>query len=155
MGYILSAATAELLEEFLEAEKRRVSAQGYTTLAGITRRVLTWFDDEELEVTDVRITDAVRFASSLSERLTPEGAPLATGCANVKAPEALTTRSSPALSCRVTVPARPVIVPPTVNELVVQVIATLVTFEVPIAPLAFATVHVCAGDVGCAKTVTA
>ena len=79
MGYVLSASTADLLEEFLEAEKPKMSVQGYTTLAGITRRVLTWFDDEELEVTELTITDAVRFASSLSERLTSDGAPIATG----------------------------------------------------------------------------
>jgi integrase/recombinase XerD len=79
MGYVLSAATAELLDEFLEAERPKVSAQGYATLSGIARRVLRWFDDEELEVTEVRITDAVRFASSLSKRLTPEGTPIATG----------------------------------------------------------------------------
>jgi site-specific recombinase XerD len=79
MGYVLSASMADLLDEFLEAEKPKVSIQGYTTLAGITRRVLTWFDDEELEVSEVKITDAVRFASELSERLTPDGAPIATG----------------------------------------------------------------------------
>ena len=79
MGYVLSASTADLLEEFLEAEKRRVSTQGYTMLAGTTRRVMQWFDDEELDVAEVRITDAVRFASSLSERLTPEGQPIGVG----------------------------------------------------------------------------
>jgi integrase/recombinase XerC len=79
MGYVLSASTADLLEEFLEAEKPKVSVQGYTTLVGIARRVLRWFDDEELEVTEIRITDAVRFASSLSARLTPEGAPIGVG----------------------------------------------------------------------------
>jgi len=56
-----------------------VSAQGYTMLAGTTRRVMQWFDDEELEVAEVRITDAVRFASSLSERLTHEGSPIGVG----------------------------------------------------------------------------
>jgi site-specific recombinase XerD len=79
MGYVLSAATAELLEEFLESEKPKVSTQGYTTLSGIARRVLTWFDDEELDVTEIGITDAVRFASSLSERCTREGSPIGVG----------------------------------------------------------------------------
>jgi site-specific recombinase XerD len=79
MGYVLSASAADLLDEFLEAEKPKVSKQGYTTLSGIARRALTWFDDEELEVTDVRITDAVRFASALSERLTHDGAPIQAG----------------------------------------------------------------------------
>ena len=79
MGYVLSANTADLLEEFLEAEKPKVSEQGYTSLSGIARRVLTWFDEEELEVTDLGITDAVRFASALSERLTVDGAPIQAG----------------------------------------------------------------------------
>ena len=60
MGYVLSANTSELLDEFLEAERPKVSAQGYTMLAGTTRRVMQWFDDEELEGAEVRITDAVR-----------------------------------------------------------------------------------------------
>ena len=50
MGYVLSAATADLYDEFLEAEKPKVSAQGYTTLSGIARRVLAWFEAEELDV---------------------------------------------------------------------------------------------------------
>jgi len=79
MGYVLSARTAELLDEFLAAERPKVSVQGYTMLAGTARRVMQWFDDEELDVTEVRISDAVRFASSLSERLTPEGSPIGVG----------------------------------------------------------------------------
>jgi integrase/recombinase XerC len=79
MAYVLSSSTAELLDEFLEAEKPKVSAQGYTMLAGTARRVLQWFDDEELDVTEVGITDAVRFASSLSERLTREGSAIGVG----------------------------------------------------------------------------
>ena len=38
--------------------------------------------------------------------------------------------------------------------LTVQVTTTLVTFEAPTVPLPVATVQVCAGEVGCAKTVT-
>jgi len=79
MGYVLSANTADLLEEFLEAEKPKVSVQGYTTLSGITKRLMQWFDDEELDLTEVGILEAVRYQSALSERLTREGAPIATG----------------------------------------------------------------------------
>jgi integrase/recombinase XerD len=79
MGYVLSASTADLLEEFLEAEKPKVSVQGYTTLSGITKRLLQWFESEELEPGEVGILEAVRYQSALSERLTREGAPIATG----------------------------------------------------------------------------
>lgn len=79
MAYTLATDLADLYEEFLEAEKPKVSAQGYTTLSGITKRVLQWFDDEELDPLDVGILEAVRYQSALSERLTREGAPIATG----------------------------------------------------------------------------
>jgi site-specific recombinase XerD len=79
MGYVLSSATAELYEAFLESEKRRVSAQGYTTLLGITKRFLLWLEAEDLAPEDLGITDAVRFASCLAERSRPDGAPISTG----------------------------------------------------------------------------
>ena len=46
-------------------------------------------------------------------------------------------------------------VPLTVKELVTQVTATFVTFPLPIMPVPFATVQVCAGEVGWWNTVTA
>ena len=79
MAYVLATDVADLFEEFLEAEKPKVSAQGYTTLAGITKRLISWFDDEELELAEVGILEAVRYQSALSERLTREGTPIATG----------------------------------------------------------------------------
>jgi len=79
MGYVLSVATSELLEAFLEAEKGRVSAQGYRTLSGIARRVLAWFEGEELDPLEATIVDAVRFQSELSERLTRDGERISTG----------------------------------------------------------------------------
>jgi integrase/recombinase XerD len=79
MGYLLSTDLADLYEEFLAAEKPKLSAQGYTTLSGITKRLLAWFDTEELEPAEVGILEAVRYQSWLSERLTREGAPIATG----------------------------------------------------------------------------
>jgi site-specific recombinase XerD len=79
MAYTLSTDLADLYEAFLEAEKPKVSAQGFTTLAGMSRRVLEWFDAEELDVREVGIMDAVRFASELSERLTAGGAPIQAG----------------------------------------------------------------------------
>jgi site-specific recombinase XerD len=79
MAYVLRADSADLYEEFLAAEKPKVSAQGFTTLSGITKRLVQWFDDEELDLGEVGILEAVRYQSALSERLTREGAPITTG----------------------------------------------------------------------------
>ncbi len=79
MGYELRTDLADLYEEFLSSEKPKVSAQGYTTLSGIAKRVLLWLDAEDLDPLTLTIQDAVRFQSELSNRLTKSGAPIATG----------------------------------------------------------------------------
>jgi site-specific recombinase XerD len=79
MGYELSTATAELYEEFLASEKGRVSAQGYTMLSGTARRVLQWFDAEELDPCEATIVDAVRYQSELAGRTTAAGERISTG----------------------------------------------------------------------------
>lgn len=79
MSYLLSTATADLYEAFLEADRPKVSAQGYTTLSGIAKRFLLWLEAEELEPAELTITDAVRFASCLAERSRPDGALISTG----------------------------------------------------------------------------
>jgi site-specific recombinase XerD len=79
MGYLLSADYADLYDRFLENERPRVSRQGFTTLTGIARRMLLWFDDEDIELEDVTIRDAVRYQSYLSTLHTKEGSPVTTG----------------------------------------------------------------------------
>ncbi len=79
MAYLLATATADVYEAFLESERATVSAQGFATLSGIARRVLRWFDDEELDPCEASICDAVRYQSWLSGRVTAEGSPIATG----------------------------------------------------------------------------
>jgi site-specific recombinase XerD len=79
MGYELRTDLADLYEEFSLSEKPKVSAQGYTTLSGIAKRVLLWLDAEDLDPLTLTIQDAVRFQSELSNRLTKSGAPIATG----------------------------------------------------------------------------
>ena len=79
MGYGMAGATADLYEEFLAAERPMVSAQGYTTLSGLSRRVLAWFDQEEIDVTAATIRDALLFQARLCERVDAGGKPLATG----------------------------------------------------------------------------
>jgi integrase/recombinase XerD len=79
MGYTLSAHLADLYDEFLALERPRVSAQGYTAIAGLSRRMLAWFDAEELDVYECSIQDAVRYEAWLSEHRSCDDAPLATG----------------------------------------------------------------------------
>ena len=66
MGYTLSAPYDEIYESFLAREKPRVSVQGYQNLVNITRRVLHWFEAEDLALEEVKIQDAVRYQSYLS-----------------------------------------------------------------------------------------
>jgi len=79
MGYILSTDSAELLEAFLAAEAGTTSAQGFAKLKDMTRRVLAWFDEEELTLAEVRIADAIRYEAALSTRLTKDGTQIQAG----------------------------------------------------------------------------
>jgi len=79
MGYVLPVATADLLEEFLQAKRPRVSVQGYVALSGRARRMLAWFEDEELDLFALGIAEALRYQAWLSERLDDEGKPYCTG----------------------------------------------------------------------------
>lgn len=54
--------------EFLEYEKPRCTSQGYVSLAGLTRRVLEWFEDQDLDPLHVGIQEAVRYMAELGER---------------------------------------------------------------------------------------
>ena len=79
MGYVLSAPYDDLYDSFLDYQKPRVSAQGYEKLADRTRRVLRWFQAEELLPEAVTIRDAVRYQASLSSLVTRQGDPVSTG----------------------------------------------------------------------------
>jgi integrase/recombinase XerD len=59
---------AEIASEFLAAQKPVVSVQGYTSLVGMIRRVLAWFESQELDVCQIRITDAVAYQAWLGEQ---------------------------------------------------------------------------------------
>ena len=82
--------------------------------------------------------------------------PLGSEPANVNGPfDPIASVSAPS---RVSVrpePARPLTVPPTVNESVEQLTAIPVTGPPPTVPLPGDTVQFCQGLVGCAGTVTA
>jgi len=79
MGYVLPVATADLLEEFLQAKRPRVSVQGYAALSGRARRMLSWFEIEEIDVLALGIAEALRYQAWLSERLDDEGKPYSVG----------------------------------------------------------------------------
>lgn len=68
-----------LAAEFLAQQKPLVSKQGYASLVGMTRRVLAWFEAEELDPVEIGIGEAVRYQAWLSDRLDNEGKPYATG----------------------------------------------------------------------------
>jgi len=75
----MSSDYADLYDRFLESEKPRVSSQGFTTLAGIARRMLLWFDSEDIVLPEVTIREAVRYQSYLAGMHTKEGSPVTTG----------------------------------------------------------------------------
>jgi len=79
MGYSMPVATADLYEEFLAASRPRVSTQGYVSLEGRMRRMLSWFEEEELDLFEVGIAEALRYQAWLSERVDDEGKPYSTG----------------------------------------------------------------------------
>ena len=80
--------------------------------------------------------------------------PVWRGVAKVNVPSAFTGRLSAPLSCKTRpLPARPLTVPPIVNELV-QWTTTVVTFAMATVPVPAPTVHDCVGLLGCVRTVT-
>src|SRR4051812_33210171 len=88
--------------------------------------------------------------------VTPYAALLETGVANVNVPSAFTERSSPPLFCSTSPePARPVTVPPTLNDRVWQLTCTSVTSASPALLLPLVTEHICVGFDGWFFTTTA
>ena len=55
MGHVLSTVYADLYDEFLAAERPRVTTQGFVSLQGRARRMLQWFEDEDIELLAVGI----------------------------------------------------------------------------------------------------
>ena len=65
MAYTLSADLAGLYEEFLAAEKSRVSEQGYKTLAATTRAFMHYLEANELDPLELGIGEAVAYMAEL------------------------------------------------------------------------------------------
>ena len=82
--------------------------------------------------------------------------PLETGAANENVPEPASGMSPPPLFCSTRPPpTRPVTVPPTRYEFVLQLIVTVVTLALPTFPVPPTTPQVCVGADGCVLIVTA
>jgi integrase/recombinase XerD len=79
MERTIRAPLADLADAFLASQKLLVSVQGFTTLRGLTFRMLAWFDAEELDTQTITIQDALRYQAYLSERLTKDGQKIGTG----------------------------------------------------------------------------
>jgi integrase/recombinase XerD len=73
VSYNLSTTSADLLDEFLATERPKVSKQGYTSLQGLTRRMLQWFDNEDLDLFALTISDAVRYQAWLADHRQEDG----------------------------------------------------------------------------------
>lgn len=68
-----------LVEEFLEAEKPRVSAQGFKSINALARQMMRWFDREDVDPLETGIVEALRYQKDLSERTTAQGQKLGIG----------------------------------------------------------------------------
>ncbi|GAB1483426.1 site-specific tyrosine recombinase XerD [Treponema sp.] len=79
MGQALSGVAVDLYEGFLAAERPRVSSQGFVSLQGRAKRMLAWFEAEELDLCSVGIQEALYYQRWLSERLDEDGKPYTTG----------------------------------------------------------------------------
>ena len=79
MEKILSSPYGKLYENFLAAEARKVSRQGYETLRKQTWQVIKWFEEEEVLLEKATIQDVVRFRNESGERVKHDGTPLCAG----------------------------------------------------------------------------
>ena len=79
MERTISAPLADLADAFLASQKPLVSAQGFTTLRGLTFRMLTWFDAEELDPCTIGIQEAVRYQAFLAGHARGDGVPICSG----------------------------------------------------------------------------
>ena len=79
MSYTLSEPYASIYEEYLEYVKNLVTEQGYMSLRNRTRKILEWFENENLLLEDATILDALRLKEYLCERTKEDGSCISTG----------------------------------------------------------------------------
>jgi len=79
MSLHLTTTTANLMDEFLDAEQPKVSPLGYISLESLIRRILVWFDAEDLDVLNVGINEALRYSAWIAEYRGEDGQSYAVG----------------------------------------------------------------------------
>jgi len=79
MAYTLSTDLAGLYEEFLAAERNRVSEQGYKTLEATTRALMHYLEANELNPLELGIGEAMAYMAELGEATSESGRAYATG----------------------------------------------------------------------------
>jgi len=91
MGYTLRSPYDEIHDDFLASRRPHLSAQGFCKLGDITRRILFWFEAEELLPEELSITDATRFLAAMAERTNRSGVSVSAGtvCNYLKVARAL------------------------------------------------------------------
>ena len=84
MGYALSAGYAELYEEFLAWQQRRVSARGYVSVQSTSRALLQWFEAQDIRLEEATVQDAFEYRAAAAGRVTKGGALVSAGtCCNL------------------------------------------------------------------------
>ena len=63
-----------LLQEYLEYRRAQVTSVGFINLAGRTRKMLAWFDREDLNLRELGIRQAIEYQTWLSEHQDEAGA---------------------------------------------------------------------------------
>jgi site-specific recombinase XerD len=68
-----------LCRDYADYERGRMSMQGHASRVALVRRVLRWFEREELEPEAVTVTDALRFQAACADSTTRAGSSLTNG----------------------------------------------------------------------------
>lgn len=75
----LSAQAQQLMQAFLDYQKTRTSQQGHYRLHSLIRQVLTWFDEQDLDLCQVGIQQAVAYQAWLAGCRLEDGRAYQTG----------------------------------------------------------------------------
>ena len=83
MGKALSEPYAQLWEEFLEFERRKVTERGYESIKTISFHVLKWLERNDLLPVEVTVQDALEYKAAVASQINKDGKPITSGtCSN-------------------------------------------------------------------------
>jgi len=83
VGHVLSTPYAELYEEFLEFERRRMSSRSFPALQTESYALLKWLEHEYILPEEVTVQHVLQYKSVVANRVTRNGKPVAAGtCCN-------------------------------------------------------------------------